>query len=1013
MSDMNNNTTSKLVPAMFIGIGTFSQRILKGVSKLYLRSNPERADVTRFLCLGQNESQKSKFDLFEISKSTDQIMEISFPQDGNVSQRQLFIEDLVRSSTKIRASMAEYLHEIQTHVSNMEVNLDYKPAKPLYLFIIADMVDPMASTALIPLALLLQDISQSASNPSGSVFLNVAIFPDKNDQDDHDEARLYYSLDQLDQVFIDTKQDWIQQIFKAMDIRSTTPLQFPAYLFDYRKPLSNNVKDSGELEKIMINTLVGFLLGNISAELEKKIDESYKQKNRAFYNGAGTACLLYDPHSLIDACAFIYSRTVLDEGFLNNDPGKDVQIDLNNRMLSTITSASDWYIKLLAGTSLTVELDDKMPGIIDQLVGLTLDPVNYESIHTTSWVQQINEYIKKFDLTLFPEIKTIVSSQRQNLQDDLIASLSKLVNEKVEDPDLYPDGLNVILTSLNELLKELENRRSVFEKKKSDLKKHLKDINISENLKRIQDVLDEALILPRWWHYLPKKISKWASLIINHRWIRRNIFMLDDLKKHTLEEIKNNHASNEEIYLLGELIHMIDALNSELEIVKQSLEKFLSVIRKVRNKFPITEWSEIKFPLGSDDIDWDENFLVPVVSKEVALWAYEQLKQPIKTKVSQLLKEDHIFGDWQYLTEDILYEVIFDSCKIPFANLSQKTINSLLEKRQELYELTQTSTANPPDPISPLVRASLPLIRSNFDAIGGKVYSDASKYLLAADKNSDVIGSIFKSNRDLTWINTGDDYSIMASTIEYMLPLKAFKELNENLKIAYQRLSAQAKKRLNNVFVPIPKLEGEDYCEKVFSWEHKESNEKLEIVLPISNDRYRIAKQENRLPSKEWSKYVKKESPELNYLAACFLNIFLQHPNWTSFDQTSVILSFVQHCIEYQFDKDSTPLSEWPRYPIETLYEGIGDCEDVSILTAAIMNRLGFKVALLHLPGHCALGIAGVPNLPGTYVEDTKSGTRYYYAESTATGWQIGKIPEEYKETNIEIDPIDRLIETA
>ena len=118
----------------------------------------------------------------------------------------------------------------------------------------------------------------------------------------------------------------------------------------------------------------------------------------------------------------------------------------------------------------------------------------------------------------------------------------------------------------------------------------------------------------------------------------------------------------------------------------------------------------------------------------------------------------------------------------------------------------------------------------------------------------------------------------------------------------------------------------------------------------------------------------------------------------------------MQECIEYAFDKDTTKLSEWPRYPIETLYEGIGDCEDDAILAAAIMSRLGFKVALLHLPGHCALGIAGVDNLPGTYIEDTKTGTHYYYAEATGKGWEIGKIPEDFKKVNIEIYPIERLI---
>lgn len=50
---------------------------------------------------------------------------------------------------------------------------------------------------------------------------------------------------------------------------------------------------------------------------------------------------------------------------------------------------------------------------------------------------------------------------------------------------------------------------------------------------------------------------------------------------------------------------------------------------------------------------------------------------------------------------------------------------------------------------------------------------------------------------------------------------------------------------------------------------------------------------------------------------------------------------------------------EYPKYPVETLVEG-GDCEDKSILLAAILRAMGYRTALLVFsgnPGHIAVGV--------------------------------------------------------
>lgn len=167
----------------------------------------------------------------------------------------------------------------------------------------------------------------------------------------------------------------------------------------------------------------------------------------------------------------------------------------------------------------------------------------------------------------------------------------------------------------------------------------------------------------------------------------------------------------------------------------------------------------------------------------------------------------------------------------------------------------------------------------------------------------------------------------------------------------------------------------------------------MEIQLGLSSERYRAARAEERRPVGEWAHYAEVDMPELHALAAEFSRLH-QDRSWSTLEQASNVLCFTQQCIDYQLDEDTTPQPEWPRYPIETLMDEAGDCEDDVILTAAVLKRLGFDVALLYYPGHCALGVAGAAGLPGEYV--IHGGKAYFYGETTAEDWYLGEVPENY-----------------
>ncbi|QYZ79226.1 hypothetical protein E2N92_07140 [Methanofollis formosanus] len=94
-----------------------------------------------------------------------------------------------------------------------------------------------------------------------------------------------------------------------------------------------------------------------------------------------------------------------------------------------------------------------------------------------------------------------------------------------------------------------------------------------------------------------------------------------------------------------------------------------------------------------------------------------------------------------------------------------------------------------------------------------------------------------------------------------------------------------------------------------------------------------------------------------------------------------MITAFVQ-AIPYQVHPPDTP----PKFPIETVAERKGDCDDKSLLLAALLSRAGYDVVLFNFvdDGHMAVGVASDSNTFGQ--------TGYAYIETTDRSF-VGAVP--------------------
>ncbi len=69
------------------------------------------------------------------------------------------------------------------------------------------------------------------------------------------------------------------------------------------------------------------------------------------------------------------------------------------------------------------------------------------------------------------------------------------------------------------------------------------------------------------------------------------------------------------------------------------------------------------------------------------------------------------------------------------------------------------------------------------------------------------------------------------------------------------------------------------------------------------------------------------------------------------------VASFVQS-MKYSLANEFSPTGDYPSYPLETLYRGSGDCEDLSILLDSLYEAMGYRSALLLMPTHAASAVA-------------------------------------------------------
>jgi hypothetical protein len=991
-------------PAIVIAIGSSARRVARQVERIYLRGDARRAAAVAFYQLMQDETDGLA--LQDLANTEDAGTEPE-PISNFLEERQAALRTAVEHGPALRSRLERALHDQRIHDKLITAGWGEKFDIPLNLFILGDVNDPWAAGALIPLGAVLNDLLETTGFCQAHWLFDIAIFPDApQDQD----LAVWSFLKSFDD-FLRPESPERKKLVEALQFQSSQIPDFSVFLFDSRLEGTTLVKDQTSLETLMGNALLALLQENLAGQFFAKRDWDAMYDRGSYYGSLGATAIIYNPDALQVICAQRSGYAFLAEKILCPAQDGQAAIRLAGQILEKLGSIHSWLEKMcsvLPPAIGQVQIQTDFSTMIALLTSLDQPALDYERVRQTPWAAKLREYDDKFQKTTIPEINAqLVSNQKE-----LSAFLTKILQTAFErlplEPGLYPGGL--------------ENGRSVLELLTENSRKVSADIanlraRLPENLSvavakfasqcsTMEKLLSEAPELPWWARILPAFIRKWLAPIWMTWKYGEKIYLAKKLQEECVELLQLICGIRIVQQALAVLIKTPAHLQAQTRKTRAALKALESKMVKAENLFS-PEWGD--FPLDAAEDGGDVLFRRLVTEQELAEWSYKEWQPDLDSWVQDFLAARPLFENWRTVDMNGIAGWVQEragQAYRPVWSISLDDIFALWEKEAPGFpdgkHLSQGI-------IRECMVAAIPPARPNFDAVGGSHGVAMTFHGVTGDPEWKYCCLPIEKSGTVHWeaAYSSEPYVALFAQAHHNFPLKAlvdsfqnawerFDSLPTNQRQAYTLLAGHEQK-----FAPIVETtapNSPDLVHKTYQWKFTPKGSKnvfeQTIELAISRSRFEYYRRQPRLNG-QWNVYAEMEMPEVRDLAAEFQKLHADH-EWSTYDQACNVLKFVQSCIPYSYDKDATGHEDCPRYPIETLMEDTRDCEDVAILCAAVIARLGFRVVLLVYSQHLAFGVAGAENLKGDYVLDPNTGSRYFFGEATSDGWHLGETPANF-----------------
>jgi hypothetical protein len=134
----------------------------------------------------------------------------------------------------------------------------------------------------------------------------------------------------------------------------------------------------------------------------------------------------------------------------------------------------------------------------------------------------------------------------------------------------------------------------------------------------------------------------------------------------------------------------------------------------------------------------------------------------------------------------------------------------------------------------------------------------------------------------------------------------------------------------------IPQIGADEYIHRHYEWNYDGASYRWDLNIPLAlYQAYKDVSGNDRLKM-PLGAFVTVDDPYVKSIASAIRSYSIKS-GFTLFDELSLTLAFVQS-LPYTSDLATSGYDEYPRFPLETLADNGGDCEDTSILYATLIK---------------------------------------------------------------------------
>lgn len=891
------------------------------------------------------------------------------------------------------------------------------------VLILADTWDPNCSYLLLPILYCFKNLIESDADQTDlNVILDISHF--ENEKTAQNQETLVYRLvsEISDRIDPDPKKA-IDPILQQLGFDSNLNLsRIGFYVIDKEKAEHLFAKNHEEIEDIVFSFILGMVNPGVRMDLVQGTSFESLQPKKRFFSSLGSVGMVYDPEKIVDHCALRLANKIISEGILED---KSIQTALVEKNISEVkdklSNPIEWFQELIKKPSFSVTGSNSRDwGLVYQINEIFYNTPLIDQVSNCQSISNIESYYQKLTSETFFGALDILEHNASIKTKDILAYRSEVLSQIYVNPELYPN----LSTNLKSVLKFIK-QYLLYQLDDAEYKE--KNLDTSANYEtaltdakvRFKAVLNSIEPPPNWFRYIPEgTIKDFVRKILTGRQKDR----LEKLEK-TWSEIEQLTAKLISLPYEKTLAFFQRKVAVEsIKLIKTHEENLITAEASLKT---IAEATSSKLELESAGFAGEAtefNFLFDPVTKPIVDLFFEKYAPTTKDIALALLEKENWFSNGkpefssQSLTDLLkftskyyhkvrewdLARVINEFYVKPDSTGHHQTIfSNYLNKIRLLLTFSWEQVGESPNP--PLRSA---LLSADGEDFWPQFFAEQPQEDILIPWGKHISPSPYFAS--FTQVLNGVSYTMIEH--HFAAGKAQWEALSEADKVAFDIIPRQKKKpspvkphpvvvvKEPEVVDPIPDLPDGVWsltCEWDFTPPGNLLPSHLEVSIQVSEANYTALLKRSRFV-KQFHLYAEEKCDEIDQLVSYFKNLQSQH-NWDSYTQASNVLAFVQSFIPYRRDIETKNVSDYARFPLETLWDRVGDCEDVAILCGAILSRLGYKAALLRYPGHLAFGVETSKGFGLEHqIRDPNYPVSYYYGESTSKDWRLGQIPEDY-----------------